>query len=213
MDGVRARQMRKPEWKEPVSPETEKAEYTESSDSALHLRSGSEHRAGRAGRVAICAVLASLALIFSYIEMLFPFNFGIPGIKLGLSNLIVLAALYALGPGYALTVNLVRIFLSGLLFGGVSAMLYSLAGGMLSFLVMWILYRTGIFSPVGVSFAGGVAHNLGQLTIAALVAETPKIYLYLPVLMVSGMITGTLLGILCAMILHRLQSVVRNGRT
>lgn len=171
--------------------------------------SRSGRKASRAGRVAVCSVLASLALIFSYIEMLFPFNFGIPGIKLGLSNLIVLAALYTLGTGYALTINITRILLSGLLFGGVSAMIYSLAGGMFSFLVMWVLKKTGLFSPVGVSFAGGVAHNIGQLTIAALIAETPKIYLYLPVLMVSGMITGTLLGIVCMMILHRLQRVVR----
>ena len=135
----------------------------------------------QAYNVAVSAVLASLTLIFSYIEMLIPFNFGIPGIKLGLSNLVILVALYSLGPGYAFIINMVRILLSGLLFSGMSAMLYSLAGGILSFLVMFLLMKTGLFSPVGVSLAGGVFHNVGQLIVAALVTETAKIFLYLPV--------------------------------
>lgn len=155
--------------------------------------------------VALSSVMTTLALIFSYIEVLIPFNFGIPGIKLGLSNLVVLVALYRLGAGYAFTVNMVRILLSGLLFGGVSAMLYSLAGGLLSFAIMFILMKTKIFSPVGVSMAGGVMHNVGQVTVASLVVETGKIYLYLPVLSVTGLITGTILGFAAALILKRLH--------
>lgn len=158
-----------------------------------------------AERVAVSAVLVALALIFSYIEVLIPFNFGIPGIKLGLSNLIIVVALYRLGMGYALTVNMVRILLAGLLFGGISGMIYSFAGGITSFLVMLILKKTNLFSPVGISLAGGVMHNVGQLCIAALVTETVKIFLYMPVLLISGMITGCLLGFAAVLILKRFR--------
>ncbi len=158
-----------------------------------------------AERVAVSAVLVALALIFSYIEVLIPFNFGIPGIKLGLSNLIIVVALYRLGMGYALIINMVRILLAGLLFGGVSGMIYSFAGGITSFLVMLILKKTNLFSPVGISLAGGVMHNVGQLCIAALVTETVKIFLYMPVLLISGMITGCLLGVAAVLILNRFR--------
>ena len=154
-------------------------------------------------QMARCALLTALALIFSYVEAMIPLNFGIPGIKLGLSNLVILVALYQLGAGYAFSINLVRILLSGLLFGGVSAMHYSLAGGLLSFAVMLLLKKTGIFSPVGVSMAGGVMHNAGQVTVAALVAETSKLYLYLPVLGVTGIVTGAVLGYTAALIMGR----------
>ena len=165
-------------------------------------------KSSSAERVAVSAVLVALALIFSYIEALIPFNFGVPGIKLGLSNLIVLVALYRLGTGYALTINMVRILLSGLLFGGVSGMLYSLAGGITSFIVMLILKKTGLFSPVGISLAGGVMHNVGQLCIAALVTQTVKIFLYMPVLLVSGMITGAFLGAAAVLIIRRFESLL-----
>ena len=167
----------------------------------------SDKRNSMGYRVALSSVMTTLALIFSYVEALIPFNFGIPGIKLGLSNLVILIALYRLGAGYAFTINMIRILLSGLLFGGVSAMLYSLAGGLLSFAVMFLLVKTKLFSPVGVSMAGGVMHNVGQVTDAALVVETGKIYLYLPVLSVTGLITGTILGVAAALILKRLKRV------
>ena len=156
-------------------------------------------------KISVCAVLTALALIFSYVEALFPFQFGIPGMKLGLSNLVVLVALYRIGASYALSVNLARILLSGLLFGGVSAMMYSLAGGMFSFITMLLLKKTRIFSPLGVSMAGGVTHNIGQLTVAALVVENSKIYLYLPALLISGTVTGVLLGFGAVLILNRLK--------
>ncbi len=165
-------------------------------------------------RAALSSVLTALALIFSYIEMLIPFNFGIPGIKLGLSNLIVVIALYHLGAGFAISINLMRIFLAGLLFGGVSPMLYSLAGGLVSFAVMFALFRTGLFSPVGVSMAGGVAHNAGQLTVAALIVETSRIYMYMPALFISGMLTGISLGIIAALVLKRLKYThFQDGKT
>ena len=155
----------------------------------------------KAYKISVCAVLTALALIFSYVEALFPFQFGIPGMKLGLSNLVVLVALYRIGASYALSVNLARI----LLFGGVSAMMYSLAGGMFSFITMLLLKKTKIFGPLGVSMAGGVTHNIGQLTVAALVVENSKIYLYLPALLISGTVTGVLLGFGAVLILNRLK--------
>ena len=132
-------------------------------------------------------------MIFSYVEAILPFNFGIPGIKLGLSNLVVLITLYSIGASYAFAVNLTRILLSGLLFGG-----------MLSFAVMVLLRKTKLFSPIGVSMAGGVMHNVGQLTVAALIIENAKIYFYLPVLLISGTVTGILLGVGAVLILDRL---------
>ncbi|MCR4601281.1 MAG: Gx transporter family protein [Clostridia bacterium] len=162
-------------------------------------------RSGQAYRTTLSAMMTSLALIFSYVEMLMPLNLGIPGIKLGLANLVVLMAIYRLGGGYGFAIDLARIFLSALLFGNVSAMLYSLAGGILSFAVMYLLYRTKLFSPIGVSLAGGVTHNIGQLTVAALVTETGKIFIYLPVLMTAGFVTGAILGVLAALIMKRMK--------
>lgn len=178
---------------------------------------GNQRRTGMrkdsaAYRVSVSAVLTALAMIFSYIEAVFPFNFGIPGVKLGLSNLVVLVALYSLGAGYAFAINLTRIVLSGLMFSGVSAMLYSLSGGMVSFLIMLLLSRTDLFSPVGVSMAGGVFHNVGQITLAAVITETAKIYLYLPVLMISGTVTGLVLGIAGSMILDRMGYIKLKNR-
>lgn len=157
-----------------------------------------------ASKLTMCALLASLALIFSYIEVLIPFNPGIPGIKLGIANLVIIVALYYLGPKYALTVNLVRILIAGLLFNGMFGALYSLSGGLLSWLVMVLLQKTRLFSVTGVSMAGGVAHNLGQLLTAAFIVSNIKVFIYFPVLIFSGMICGTLIGILSHLILKKL---------
>jgi len=155
-------------------------------------------------KMTMCALMAALALIFSYIEVLIPFNPGIPGIKLGIANLVIIIALYYLGPKYALTVNLVRICIAGLLFNGVFGALYSLSGGILSWLVMVLLQKTRIFSVTGVSMAGGVAHNLGQLLTAAFIVSNIKVFIYFPVLIFSGLICGTLIGILSYLILKKL---------
>ena len=145
-------------------------------------------------KLTIAAMLACLALIFSYIEFLIPIDFGMPGIKLGLANLLIIIALYGLQWKYALTINIARITLSGLLFSGVFGLVYSLAGGLLSFLVMVILKNTKKFSIVGVSMAGGVFHNLGQIIIAAQLVSNIKIFYYFPVLLFSGIATGIIIG-------------------
>lgn len=148
----------------------------------------------KATRLTLSAILAALAMIFSYIEFLIPFSVGIPGIKLGLANLVIVIALYALDFRYAFAINIVRILLNGFMFTGVFAMLYALTGGILSIIVMGALKKTDKFSMVGVSMAGGVAHNLGQLIVAAIMVENLKMFLYFPVLLFSGMLTGILIG-------------------
>jgi heptaprenyl diphosphate synthase len=141
------------------------------------------------------AMFATLALIFTYVEFLIPYSVGIPGVKLGLANLVIIIALYKMDFKYAMTINLLRIALSGLLFSGVFAMLYSLCGGVISLIVMWLLRRTGRFSMVGVSMAGGVSHNFGQLIVAAFVVSNIKMFVYFPVLVFSGIGAGICIGI------------------
>ena len=160
-----------------------------------------------AKKMTMTALLAALALIFSYIEVLIPFSPGIPGIKLGIANLVIIISLYYLGPKYALSVNLVRILIAGLLFNGLFSALYSLAGALLSFTVMVLLRKTGIFSITGVSIAGGVSHNMGQLLVAAFLIDSLKIFAYFPVLIFSGIISGAVIGIISYLILKRLPAV------
>ncbi|MBR3756011.1 MAG: Gx transporter family protein [Firmicutes bacterium] len=150
--------------------------------------------------LAIGAMFACLALIFSYIEAIIPFNAGIPGVKLGIANLVVIIALYNMGPRYAFTINCIRILVAGLLFNGAFGAVYSLAGGMLSFLVMWVLKKTNLFSMVGVSMAGGVAHNMGQLLVASAIVSNLKMFLYFPVLMFSGLASGIMIGVVACVI-------------
>lgn len=151
------------------------------------------------------SIMAALALIVSYIEAILPFSVGIPGVKLGIANIVIVAALYRLGIKYALTINIIRIFIAGFLFSGVFGILYSLSGGILSFLVMVAVKKMKIFSVVGVSLAGGVAHNLGQLLMAAFLVANLKIFVYFPVLIFSGLVTGILIGIVAGMVIDKLD--------
>jgi heptaprenyl diphosphate synthase len=162
-----------------------------------------------AKKISIISVFATLALIFSYIERLIPLDIGVPGVKLGLANIIVIIALYTIGTKYAFGINLFRIFVGGLLFSGVFAIAYGLAGGLLSFVVMYLLKKTNRFSIVGVSMAGGVFHNIGQILMAALVIANVKIMLYMPVLIISGLITGILIGILAYNLEKPLQKILK----
>lgn len=158
-----------------------------------------------AHKVAYAAILAALAMIFSYIEAIIPFSIGIPGVKLGIANLVVLVALYKLNFKFAFLINLIRIFAVGFLFTGAFGILYSLAGGLLSLFVMVIVKNAKIFSVVGVSLAGGVAHNLGQLITATLIVSNIKLFVYFPVLIFSGLISGIIIGIVAGLILMKLE--------
>ena len=141
-------------------------------------------------------LLTSLALIAGYIELLIPIPVGIPGVKPGLANLMIVWALYAMGPLEALAVNGMRILLSGFLFGNLSMILYSLAGAFSSFVCMYLAKKSSRFSMIGVSIIGGVTHNAGQLLTAMMVLETKSLIYYGPVLLVAGLITGFLIGVL-----------------
>ncbi len=137
----------------------------------------------------------ALALILSYVESLIPFSFGVPGIKLGLPNLVVVLLLYRRGAKDAVLVNFLRIVLSGFLFSNLYAILYALAGAALSFCAMLAGRRLKCFSPVGVSVLGGVSHNIGQVIVAMLVVETYYVGYYMPFLIAAGTVTGAVLGI------------------
>lgn len=152
-------------------------------------------------KVATCAVLVALAMIFSYIEAVLPISFGIPGVKLGLANLVVVAGFYMLPPGEVFLVSTVRILLCTLLFGNGLSLLYSLAGGFLSFLVMLGVKHVKGFSVAGVSIAGGVAHNIGQVAVAAWVVKNLALLYYLPALIAAGVAAGLVMGILAARVL------------
>ncbi len=140
-------------------------------------------------------LFAALAILMGYVEMLIPVPVPIPGVKLGLANVIIIIMMYFMDTKSAFFVSLIRVVLSGLLFAGFAGLLYSLSGAMLSFAAMALLKKTGKFSIVGVSIAGGVFHNVGQIIVAALAVENVKMAYYLPFLLLSGVVTGMLIGI------------------
>ena len=151
------------------------------------------------------AILTALAMIFSYVEAILPFTIGIPGVKLGIANIVIVIALYKFGVKMALSINVIRIIVSGLLFSGAFGIFYSLAGGILSFIAMLVIKRFKCFSIVGVSLTGGVFHNLGQLLTAAFLVSNLKMFVYFPVLLFSGLITGIINGIVAGLVLEKLN--------
>ena len=159
-----------------------------------------------AKRVAYCAMLSALAMVFGYVEALIPFSFGVPGMKLGIANLVIVVSLHLLPTYQVFFIQLIGIVLISFLFGNMSMMMYSLAGGILSFLVMRFVKKTGIFSIIGVSICGGVSHNVGQLIMAVLAVQTIKLIYYFPMLLIGGLITGCLIGMLAQRILERIKS-------
>ena len=159
-------------------------------------------------KIAYLGLLVALAFIFSYIETLIPINIGVPGAKLGLANLVIIVALYTIGEKNAFLLSMVRIVLVGFTFANLASMLYSLAGGILSFLAMCIAKRSGKLSTTGVSVVGGVFHNVGQILMALWVVKTASLVYYLPVLIIAGLTSGVAIGILGAMVTKRVKKVV-----
>lgn len=157
----------------------------------------------RLRRMTVLALLFALAMIFSFVESRLPTFIPIPGVKLGLCNLVVILALLRYGFPSAAAVSLLRVLLSSILFGNMAAFFYSLAGAVLSLLVMALLKKTGRFSPVGISVSGGVFHNVGQILMAWLILGTDGVLLYLPVLIIAGTIAGALIGLAAAYIHKR----------
>ena len=145
-------------------------------------------------KVAMLGLTIALAMIMSYIEALVPLSFAVPGIKMGLANIVIIFVLYKIGTKEAILVSLIRVILVSLLFSNVMAMAYSIAGAVLSLSVMWVLKKTDKFSFVGVSIAGGIMHNVGQIIMAVILLGTEQIALYLPVLIITGTATGVVIG-------------------
>ena len=159
----------------------------------------------RAKKIAFIGITSSLALLLSYIEFLLPPIFiSIPGIKLGLPNVIILYVLYSIDIKTAVLVSFARIFVSSLLFGNPITILYSISGAVLSLTVMAILKKTDILSEVGVSVAGGITHNLGQILVAMALLNTPQIAYYLIVLAITGTISGVFIGLCGAILIKRI---------
>jgi len=159
--------------------------------------------------VAAYGMLIGLAFIFSYIEAIIPIPIPIPGVKLGLANLVTIVGLYTVGVKGTVAISLVRIVLVGFTFGNASSMMYSLAGGVLSLVLMIIFKKLNWFSQIGVSILGGIGHNIGQLTVAALVTQTSGVFYYLPFLMVAGVAAGAVIGLLGGLVTQRVLGFVR----
>lgn len=159
-------------------------------------------------RIIVLGLFVAQSLVLYIIEGMLPVPFIAPGAKLGLANLITVIALYALKSKKDVALILgVRLILAAALGGGINAFWYSLAGAVLSFSAMAILMRTGKFSLIGVSAAGGIFHNLGQVIVASLVVVNAKVMLYLPILSVAGVGTGILIGITALFALRHLEKL------
>ena len=149
----------------------------------------------------------ALAMIMSYIEVLVPLSFAVPGIKMGLANIVIIFVLYKLGTKEAILVSLIRVILVSLLFSNAMAMAYSIAGAVLSLGIMWLLKKTDKFSVIGVSISGGIMHNVGQIIMAVILLGTKQIALYLPVLLITGTATGIVIGIVSGLVIKRFEKI------
>lgn len=158
-------------------------------------------------KIALLGLTISLAMIMSYIEVLFPLSFAVPGIKMGLANIVIVFVLYRMSLKDACIVSLIRVFLVALLFGNTMSLAYSLAGAVLSLALMAILKKTEKFSVVGVSISGGVMHNAGQILMAVILMGTAQIAYYLPVLIITGTVTGVGIGLVAALVINRVKKI------
>ncbi len=159
----------------------------------------------QAQRVALCGMLLALMLVLGFVESQIPVAAGVPGIKLGLSNGVLIFAVYMLGVPTSFLLMVLKVLLSGFLFGNPSAMMYAFAGGVLSLTVMCVLSRVGGVSPVVVSMVGGLSHNVGQVALAMVILQTSQLMYYMAILMVVGLITGCATGVAANGIIRRFR--------
>lgn len=167
-------------------------------------------QSGSTKKTALFGLLIALAFILGYVESLAPVYLGAPGVKLGLANLVTMVGLYCMGLKATLTISLVRVILSGFVFGPPSTILFGMAGAGLSLLVMYLCRKYHLFGMVGVSILGGVAHNIGQFLMAALVVHTFGVFSYLPVLLAAGTVAGALIGLLGGILVSRISPVIKH---
>ena len=158
-------------------------------------------------KVAFLGMCIALSMILSFVESQIPPLAAVPGVKMGLPNIVMVFMLYKIGAKDTAIVSILRVILVGILFGTPLSMIYSLVGATLSLIGMILLKKTNLFAPVTVSVAGGILHNIGQIATACIVMETAQIAYYLPVLFISGTIAGILIGLTAAMILKRLDKM------
>ena len=156
-------------------------------------------------KIATSALMIALAMILSFVESQIPSFFPIPGIKLGLANIAVIFALYRLSIKVAIVVSLIRVVVVSTLFGTSLTLAYSLSGAVLSLLIMVLLKKSDRFSIVGVSVAGGISHNIGQIIMAIILMHNSVISYYLPFLIISGIVTGVVIGLVSAKIVERVK--------
>ena len=159
----------------------------------------------KASKLSLLALSVSLAMILSFVESQIPAMVAIPGVKVGLANIVVVFALYKLGWKYAAVISLTRVFLVGLLFGNGISILYSFTGAIVSFGAMLLLKKAKVFSTMAVSVAGGVLHNLGQIAMACVIMGTDVLRYYAPFLVLSGTLAGIAIGVLAAIMIRRID--------
>lgn len=159
----------------------------------------------KASKLSLLALSVSLAMILSFVESQIPAMVAIPGVKVGLANIVVVFALYKLGWKEAVVISLTRVFLVGLLFGNGISILYSITGATVSFAAMLLLKNSKVFSTMAVSVAGGVLHNLGQIAMACVIMGTDVLRYYAPFLILSGTLAGIAIGVLAAIMIRRID--------
>lgn len=162
-----------------------------------------------AREIALYGLLIALAMVMSFVESMIPIAIPIPGVKLGLANLVTVTGLYLVGIRGTVFVTLLRIVLTGLSFGNPYSMIYSLSGSLVSLCVMAAAKKYRWFSLSGISMLGGIFHNIGQLTFAAWIVHTPGLYYYLPALLISGCVAGMLIGLLGGILTERLRKITK----
>lgn len=156
-------------------------------------------------KLTVMALTTAIALVLSFIESQIPAFVAVPGVKMGLANIAIVYALYRLGWKEAALISLIRVVLVSLLFGSAASFLYSLAGAVLSLLGMALLKKTGKFTEIVVSVAGGVLHNIGQIAMASIILETDALHYYLPFLLVSGTLAGVVIGLISGILIRRIH--------
>lgn len=165
--------------------------------------------ASRSKKMVYLGLLATFAIVCGYIETLLPFFFGIPGMKLGLANIVTVIVLYQYGIREAASISLVRILLVGMLFGNPYSITYSLAGGVFSLLIMFLFKQIKFCSVIGVSIMGGILHNIGQILVAILIIDEFSLVYYLPVLIIFGALTGFLIGIISQSLMKHFERMMK----
>ena len=158
-------------------------------------------------KVAFLGMCVALSMILSFVESQIPPLVAVPGVKVGLPNIVMVFMLYKIGAKETAIISIIRVILVGFLFGTPLSMIYSLVGATLSLIGMIILKKTNLFAPITVSVVGGILHNVGQILTACLVMETAEIAYYLPVLFISGTIAGIVIGYVAGLILKRLEKM------